>query len=62
MENQKWMTIKEVADLLRVLPPTVRRWVRLGYIPQPKAPAGNGRKWIFNRADLEKSVEEHWKI
>jgi len=53
MINQKLLTIRETAELLRVSEPTVRRWLRAGAIPSRKL----GRRRLILAKDLEKIIE-----
>lgn len=45
------LTTTEVAELLRVTPSTVIRWVESGKLPGIRA--GAGAHWRFRRADVE---------
>ena len=40
---RKYVLARELADLLRVCPKTVRAWVKAGRLPAPIAPVGGGR-------------------
>ena len=46
---KKLMTVKEVADYLRVKPSTVYDWAKQGKIPAVKI----GRLWRFGREEIE---------
>ena len=51
MENQPFMTVKEVAEYLRLAEITVYRLAEAKDLPGVKA----GRKWRFVRAEVD-----HW--
>ena len=48
--SDRWMTLAEIAEELRVNPATVRVWVNKG---QLKASRAGVRKWIVRRSDLD---------
>jgi len=50
----RWMTLAEIAEELRVNPATVRVWVSKG---QLKASRAGVRKWIVRRSDLDRMLE-----
>ena len=54
--NQSFLTIKEVASLLRCSVSCVRAWRFAGKIPfvQP-----NGKNLLFRRSDIEAFVDRH---
>ncbi len=47
-----YLSVKEVADLFRVCPKTVRRWIKSGDLPATRL----GRDWRIARADLKAFV------
>jgi len=51
---EKYMTTKEVSQLLRVHQGTVQRWLREGTLVARKI----GRKWLITESDLDKVVKE----
>jgi excisionase family DNA binding protein len=51
------MTVKEVADTLRVHPTTVREWIRSGRL---KAARFGGKDYRIKREDYEKFIQEHY--
>lgn len=61
----EYLTVNEVADLVRVYPETVRRWLRSGLLPGRHA----GHKWRVSQADLSAFLdgkggeidEEDWR-
>lgn len=48
----QFLTVPEVADLLRVTPMTVRRWIKSGRLPASQI----GRDYRIQSADLEALV------
>ena len=48
--EEKYYTIKEVADMLKVAYLTVYRWIRSGKLPAVKA----GKQYRVKQTDLEK--------
>ncbi len=58
-ERQKYRTVEEVADELRVTPETVRRWLRAGELPGLNL----GRKagWRIDAADFEEFIQRSKK-
>lgn len=48
-----FLRVKEVAELLRVCPKTVRRWIASGDLIATRF----GRDWRISRADLRKLAE-----
>jgi excisionase family DNA binding protein len=44
--NNSTLTLREVAELLKVCPKTVRRWVALGKLPAPIRPGGGKPLWV----------------
>lgn len=43
-----YLSVKEVAELFRVCPKTVRRWISAGVLPATRL----GRDWRISRNDL----------
>lgn len=56
---REFMTLAELADLLRANPFTTRRWVHAGRLPQPFASGPHG-KWLFDRAEVARCIAEKW--
>ncbi len=58
-ERQKYRTVEEVADELRVTPETVRRWLRAGELPGLNL----GRKagWRIDATDFEEFIQRSKK-
>ena len=54
--SQSFLTIKEVASLLRCSVSCVRAWRFAGKIPFVQA---NGKNLLFKRADVDAFVERH---
>jgi excisionase family DNA binding protein len=54
IERMKFLTIKEVCEILKVSRLTVIRWVRAGKLPAFKP--GKGRGWRIRRADFDEFV------
>jgi len=50
MARHDWYKVHEVAELLRVTPLTVRRWIKAGRLKAGKA---GPRLWRVRREDLE---------
>jgi len=49
-EEQSFLTLQEVSELLRVSVQTVRRWIKEGRLPAYKV----GRAWRIGKVDLDK--------
>ena len=49
------MTVRQVADLARVVPSTVRRWVAAGHIAAVRNPGPRGAI-RFRRAEVERFI------
>lgn len=50
----RWLTLKEVAAVMRLKPDTIRRfWIKTGKLPATKL----GRKWVIDEDDLVKVIE-----
>lgn len=61
-----WLTVDEVADLLKISRATVYRWINEGRLPCPVKVGGNGsRTSRFRRSDVLKHVDtntnESWR-
>lgn len=54
LEQQSFLTPQEVADLLRVSPDTVRRWINAGRLPAYKV----GRGLRIKRIDFDSWLSE----
>lgn len=54
-----FMTVAELADLLRANVFSVRRWVHEDKLPRPYANGPNGR-WLFDRAEVARWIAEKW--
>ena len=54
MEDEKFYTIKEVAELLKVSDGGVRKWLKTGKLKGIKL----GRIWRIKKSDLEEFVNE----
>lgn len=55
----KNLTVKEVAERLRVHPQTVRRYVKKGILPMIKPGCGQTSTMIISEKKLEKFLEDH---
>ena len=53
---EHYLRVKEAAELLGVVPNTVRAWGERGKIPEHRHPANNYR--LYKRADLEKLFKQ----
>ena len=53
------LTLREVAQLLRKHPETIRRWHRQGRFP---AGAKIGKGWLFRRDEVEKWLASRFHI
>jgi len=51
------MTVKEIADTIRVHPSTVREWIRSGRL---KAAKFGKKDYRIKREDYEKFIKEHY--
>jgi len=58
MSNQEFLTVKEVASMLRISKISIWRWLKSGKLPGFKL----GKEWRIPRKDLDKSLEEKIKI
>ena len=47
--NAAYLSVRDVATLLRVCPKTVRRWIKSGTLPATRL----GRDWRIARSDLK---------
>mgnify|MGYP001014333966 CR=1 FL=1 len=54
MEDEKFYTIKEVAELLKVSDGGVRKWLKTGKLKGIKL----GRIWRIKKSDLEEFLNE----
>lgn len=54
MEDEKFYTIKEVAELLKVSDGGVRKWLKTGKLKGIKL----GRIWRISKSDLEEFINE----
>ncbi len=52
MEEQENITVEEAAKLLRVSKATCWAWCKRNKLPAFKMPGG--RRWLINRAELDK--------
>jgi excisionase family DNA binding protein len=52
--KMRFLTVPEVAELLRVTPQTVRMWVAKGSLPRPSR---IGHQWLFNEETLMASIK-----
>ncbi len=55
-ENKKYLTVKEVADLLGVTPLTVRNWDKTGKLKAARHPFNNYR--IYKIEDIENFLKK----
>lgn len=53
MDNTEYYTIKEVAEMLKVVYMTVYRWVKSGKLESYKV----GKKFMIKKSDLDKFIE-----
>ena len=54
MPEERFLTPEEVADMLRVSPRTVNRWLNQGKLPGVKI----GSRWRIEREDFERFIQE----
>jgi len=54
MEDERFYTIKEVAELLKVSDGGVRKWLKTGKLKGIKL----GRIWRIKKSDLEEFINE----
>lgn len=52
--EERFLTPEEVADMLRVSPRTVNRWLNQGKLPGVKI----GSRWRIEREDFERFIQE----
>lgn len=55
MNGDPFLTCEEVADIFRVVPPTVSRWAASGRIKATKTPGGGG--WLFRESEIRKQLQ-----
>ncbi len=51
-DNEKWISLNEVAEYLGVAKDTIRNWIKKGLIPAHKI----GRQWKFKKAEIDEWV------
>lgn len=51
MKDQETITVNEAAEMLRVSPQSVRRWLKDGHLQGTKV--GKGKLWRLSRAEVE---------
>lgn len=56
VEDLNILSVHEAADLLRVSPRTIRRWINVGRLPAARTTPGPGGKILLRRTDLLRSV------
>ena len=57
----EWLTIPEVAGILKVDPETVRRWIRAGELPY--LDLGSARAgYRVRRSDLQRFAEQRYRV
>lgn len=54
MMNEKWLTVKEVAEYLQLSPDQIYRLAQQGRIPASKV----GARWRFKRENIDRWMEE----
>jgi len=54
MEEEKYYTIEEVAEMLKVVYMTVYRWVRQGKLKAFRV----GKKYMIKKSDIEALIEQ----
>ena len=52
--NEKWLTVKEVAEYLQLSPDQIYRLAQQGKIPASKV----GARWRFKRENIDRWMEE----
>jgi excisionase family DNA binding protein len=52
--NEKWLTVKEVAEYLQLSPDQIYRLAQQGKIPASKV----GARWRFKRENIDHWMEE----
>ncbi len=57
LEDDRLLTIKEVAEYLRLDPKTVRRRIKDGELAAHKV----GRQWRIAESDLKKYLRDRWR-
>jgi excisionase family DNA binding protein len=56
--DEQWLTVSEVAQVMRVKPKTVRRWINLGTIK--RATMVNRRAgWLIPRSEVDRLLLEN---
>lgn len=54
MENEKYYTIDEVAEMLKVVYMTVYRWIKQGKLKAFRV----GKKYMIKQSDIEALIEK----
>ncbi len=54
--NDETITVNEAAEMLRVSPQSVRRWLKDGHLKGAKV--GKGKLWRLNRREVESYLKE----
>ncbi len=54
--NDEAITVNEAAEILRVSPQSVRRWLKDGHLKGSKV--GKGKLWHLNRREVESYLKE----
>lgn len=52
--NEKWLTVKEVAEYLQLSPDQIYRLAQQGKIPASKV----GARWRFKKENIDRWMEE----
>ena len=52
--NEKWLTVKDVAEYLQLSPDQIYRLAQQGRIPASKV----GARWRFKRENIDRWMEE----
>jgi excisionase family DNA binding protein len=60
-EHYDWLTVQEVADLLRVTEETVRRWIRANELPVLDL-GGPRAGYRIRREDLDRFIADRYGL
>lgn len=60
VSDKQWLSVRDVASLLRVKDETVRRWIRRGELVVERQ-AGERSSYVTNRLELDRFIRKHYR-